>query len=752
MAFTCYWLKNKKPTEFAVTLLKPLKNCTTNDLNKSAFAASYDQINNVAYCGTVPQYATMNRSDTVWYRAVACADLDLNTTVYFSSVSNESVYRRTLILAVPLGTQITSYTKTTLPDNVYLVFDVQADNKLIYTEPLTDMHLSTPLRHCLDDTVFSYAKAADTISDGTVNYQLYPVLMYVMDGHTFITPTEPYSTPTVYENQPVCGFTEGIPCFDDSGVKLCLGSNPNTQQHEQSLALMCSDNGEYDSVTIANTVSSINSNVKIDYRTISQEPNQLCLHRDVVLSADNYNDIVAQYGFTFVNTFTGELYEPTMRDRIVEGYKQLVNTPVKLRSSKSINSNNIRTVPPAADAQVSNEREYYTVGIGVSRTWQVRKYSINDLENPTIVEDLGAATLFKAVYIEADGTFEYFAGDDHLSLVTEGMPWLVLIRASDNALYVKRVGADIDTAYQLDTDVEQASVCRGWKSDVYKVDAGLIVAYRKANGVYIRVHHPVKGTIVWDTAQTITDEHVDHVEVKRLNDFRIGIFTTNPNKLYLSERYYIGGTTKTEYLEPEITSDFSVFSFTAEDGPHDDLAIESVVLRNHQEFWVKANYPFYWRDTTWNDVSTLSVPAGFSIDSYRIEQGYLVIRMNQPYSSANIHNEFRIRALNRIRFYRTEHSIPICPQIDIIYDLPAEGYTTETLTPVITGSWSFAMKPQETMVGYHIETLRPNITGTVQIVARPANDIPNTNTERLNVAITNATVTIAVEQTGVTPV
>ena len=58
MSIKCHWIKDNQTTEFTVTLLKPLKECIFTDFNKNAFAASYDQINNVAYVGTIPQKAT----------------------------------------------------------------------------------------------------------------------------------------------------------------------------------------------------------------------------------------------------------------------------------------------------------------------------------------------------------------------------------------------------------------------------------------------------------------------------------------------------------------------------------------------------------------------------------------------------------------------------------------------------------------------------------------------------------------------
>lgn len=765
MSILCHWIdKDNQKTEFAVTLLKPLKDCTIHDFNQSAFAASYDQINNVAYTGPLPQKATADSINTVWFNTGNSIDF---STLHFSVKNDSQLYRRTLVLAVPQHTEISAITRQDINDNVYLVWEVQSLNKLVLVNSVqyrtdylrTKLNFSQPLRHCLYGTTFDYDNAATLITDGIVNYQLIPVFMYIVNDHVFITQNDVYSTPYADCLNTICGFTDGIPCFDDPDIKLCLGVNPNDRPNAVTLS-----SGYYDNITnsvhgdmlnIYDCSSPVNADIKLSIYSEQDSPELMYLQRGVLLNIDCYTACASQYGFIFINNITNEVYEPALRDGIVEGYKELVNKPVKFRSLSN-NNTQLRTVPPVSDVRVSNESEYYTVGIGINGRWQVRKYSINDTTNPEIVEDIGSASEILAAYLEADGDFDYFVGDSHISLVTSGMPWLVVIRASDKHMYVKKVLADVQsTAVLLDTDVEQASICRGWKSDKFDVDAGLIVAYRKRTGVYMRAYYKIEGQYVWDTVQILSGIAADRVEVKRLNDFRIGVYTysgTYENQVWLSPRYYIGGTTKTEYLEPAITSDFSVFSFTAEDGPHDDLAIESVVLKNHREFWVKANYRFYWRDTSWNDILATSVPSGFTIESYWIEDGYLVIRMSQTYQSDYIHNEFRIKAMNRIRFYRTEQSIPICPQIDIIYDKPAEGFTTENLNVAITGSWNFVMKPQETLTGYHTETLNTNISGMISINMLPAVDVPGYHTETLNVSITNASVTIVVEQTGVTPV
>ena len=766
MSIKGYWIKDNQNTEFTVTLLKPLRDCVMSDFDKSAFSASYDQINNVAYVGVLPQNATTNSTDSVWFNTGNSIDFN---TLCFSSKNDTKLYRRTLVIAVPQYTEINSFITDTLPDNVYLVSDIQAHNKLVLVNSVqyrNDFHrinlnFSKPLVHCLTGTVFDYAEGSDLITDGNVNYQLYPVFLYVVNNQIFITQNEPYSISAVDCYNAVCGFTDGIPCFDNQDIKLCLGVNPSERIEpvpiQSAYYKNIAESVYGDMLNIYNCPSTVNADIKLSIYSEQDSYERLYLQRGVLLNQDCYTACVSQYGFVFINDITNEIYEPAMRDSIVEGYKELVYKPVKFRLLSKSGSDTVqtRTVPPIADVQISNEREYYTVGIGINNRWQVRKYSINDPDNPELIEDLGPANVLTAAYVEAEGTFEYFAGDEHVSLVTEGLPWLVVIRASDKHMYVKRVGDPVSTCVLLDTDVEQASICRGWKSDKYNVDAGVIVAYRKANGVYIRVYAAIDGTYIWQPAQLMLDEAVESVSVKRLNDFRIGIYLTEPNRVILSDRYYIGGTSKTEYLYPRISEpEFKVWSVTAVDGEHADLQITNIeVINNGRDFQVTANYPFYSRDDTWNDISVVQVASGYSLESYYIDNGKLILHMNKAYQSPYIRAEFKIQLYNRIRFYRTPQSIPICPELTILYYNPARGYNTETFTPQVSNvSASIVTKRMTTYSGTHIETFKPAVTADCSMITRQMHTHSGTHTETFKPSINNVVCSFTTEQSGDTPI
>lgn len=396
---------------------------------------------------------------------------------------------------------------------------------------------------------------------------------------------------------------------------------------------------------------------------------------------------------------------------------------------------------------ISNEREFWTVGYSEWGRWQVRKASVDDPYTYRLIEDLGPE--LKAAYIEADGEFVYQAGLRHISLVTDQIPWLFVITTSGK-LYVKKVAEDINNAILLDTDVEQACVCRGWKSLQHNVDAGLIVVYRKQTGVFLRAYYPISGVYTWDVVQIVSGQSASHVEVKRLNDFRIGVLIDN--ELLISTRYYIGGTAKSEFFNPILDSDFTVLSFTQPTGEHADFKIDQVELKDNIEFWVKGNYPFYSLDPRWSDLSiTTSVTSGQGIDRYWIEDGYLKIRMLQPILSALAYMSFRIRAVNRIRFVRTPQSKPVCPQIDIIYQAPPQPYH-ETLRPVLSSTLQLSfVQPRHHQVGY-AEQLFTVLSNSLSISLIEVSELRNRYEESLSVVFTNQLSPIVTEQVGDKPI
>lgn len=398
---------------------------------------------------------------------------------------------------------------------------------------------------------------------------------------------------------------------------------------------------------------------------------------------------------------------------------------------------------------ISNEKEFWTVGYSQWGRWQVRKAPVDQPDKYTLIEDLGPE--LKAAYLEADGDFIYKAGEEHLSLITSGVPWLFVITTSGK-LYVKKVAEPLDTAILLASGVLQASPCRGWKSDEYDVDSGLAVAYRKSNGVYLRLYLEISGSYAWDAEQQILNQPVDNVEIRRLNDFRFGIYTTNPNHLFLSERSYIGSTAKTEHVAVKSGIDLDILSFTSVDGPHDDFRV-TAVSPHGDELWVEGNYPFIWRDEAWNDISLTSGSGTQSILGYRIEDGLLKIKFAKRIDSPLAYVAVRVRTDNRIRFERTAQSKPIVPALDIVMQSPPIPYE-ETVAAVKTSlvGWQLRMKVQRLYKRDYEEHAAVSTELEWSVRALPVQDKHSEYSEHATVVSTLVNWSFAVQQTGDLPI
>lgn len=362
---------------------------------------------------------------------------------------------------------------------------------------------------------------------------------------------------------------------------------------------------------------------------------------------------------------------------------------------------------------VSNEKEFYTVGYSERwGRWQVRRSSAELPNQYSLVEDLGPS--LKAAYIEADGDFQYLPGSDHISLITEGLPWLFVI-TDDGRLYAKRVGAPLSEATLLDTDVVQAAVCRGWKSIQFDVDAGLICAYIKATGAYFRAYKLISTDYVWDEVETLTETACTRIDVKRLNDFRLGFYLDNPDRILISERYYIGGTAKTEFVAVTYGSEFNLMSFCREDGEKDPFEVTNVEFHSTTEVWVTGNYPFYSMDPRWDDISYQGTTPNQGVSDWKIEDGILKITLAVPISSIYASLTLKVRGLNRIRFERTPQSRPILPEMAITYSPPMIPFS-ESASVQITTSLQFRCRPvtiytvnssEQVQVGYTVSVNRP---------------------------------------------
>ena len=509
MSITCHWIDtNNQKTEFTVTLLKPLKECTTIDFHKCAFNTSYDQLNNVAYVGTLPQKATENCANTVWFNTSDSIDF---STLHFSSKSTNKFTHKILILAVPQYTEISAFTIDTIPENVYIVSDVQSSHKLMLINSVqyrndylrTQLNFSKPLSHCLDDTVFNYENAASLITDGHVNYQLIPVFMYEVNDKVFITRNEPYSFPVIDTLNEICGFTDGIPCFNEPNLKLCLGVNVNDRQSAVPLSAGYCNNiieSVYgDMINIYSCSSTVNTDIKFSVYSEQSSYTHLQLQRGVLLNKECYTACASQYGFVFVNNITNEIYEPIFQDNVVVSCKELIDTKVTF---ESVSTKKKFTTDKSTETV---NHDYYTVGVSANNRWQVLKHLIDDADNPVIVEDFGPKAVISNAY-----------------LTEEELPWLAVIRASDGHMYLKRIGAKMNTAILVARDVKNAAI--------YSTEDSVIVAYTTDTGVFVKQYHLIANGLIEATVEQLYEDMVDELEIKRIDD-KIYINSYLNNKL-----------------------------------------------------------------------------------------------------------------------------------------------------------------------------------------------------------------------------
>lgn len=160
------------------------------------------------------------------------------------------------------------------------------------------------------------------------------------------------------------------------------------------------------------------------------------------------------------------------------------------------------------------------------------------------------------VAIEYQGTWELSATREWYYLQTEEYPYVFWVD-ENKSLYVQH-WKDATTRVELDTDVDQISVCKGWNSRFFPdQDQGLLLGYLKAGTVYYRaLCCQSNGTFLWESAQEVAgiQKNSSFLSVFRTNDFRIGFLTeANQNlQCILSKRNYAGMSIRPECVNAQI--------------------------------------------------------------------------------------------------------------------------------------------------------------------------------------------------------
>lgn len=337
------------------------------------------------------------------------------------------------------------------------------------------------------------------------------------------------------------------------------------------------------------------------------------------------------------------------------------------------------------DTPLSTYNHYMVVGLGLHGRWQIRTAPCSDPDNWTLIEDLGPPTAVKSVCLEADGDFDYKAGNESITLTTTNTPWMAVITTTKK-LYVKQVCADISTAQLIDTDVEEAALCRGWKSARYNVDAGLILVYRKFQGVFIRRYREVNGEMIWEAEEPLLEyDYCTHIEVKRLNDFRIAVFVNNPNRVLVTDRYYIGGTAKTEYVDVSLKPWANVCAFSMVGEPAEQtFKVERCYMETETKVRMHCNYPIVSFDSEYPNL-TLTDDYNYSkLVEYYIRNGDLVCILDKPkYSSYNT-IRIVIPSINRILYEITPQFKRTIPGGQYaVENKPITEYISVQLTPAV---------------------------------------------------------------------
>ena len=153
--------------------------------------------------------------------------------------------------------------------------------------------------------------------------------------------------------------------------------------------------------------------------------------------------------------------------------------------------------------------------------------------------------------IEFDGTWTVDPTNTWYYLKTQEYPYIFTVEDGD--LYCQHWN-DTDTRVLLAEDVEQISVCKGWKNSIdIELDQGLIVGYIRDGEVFYRALCTQEDeSIVWENETHVTSmgQDNDTLSVIRTNDFRVGFLTEKSGEIYLalSTRTYAGMSVRPEAL------------------------------------------------------------------------------------------------------------------------------------------------------------------------------------------------------------
>lgn len=209
--------------------------------------------------------------------------------------------------------------------------------------------------------------------------------------------------------------------------------------------------------------------------------------------------------------------------------------------------------------------EIWIVGNDAGKTL-VRKRDYNE-ENVNVTWTAVAAMgYFKAGAIEFNGQWVLRAAAGKYTLNTEEVPYLFLV-TEEGQLWAYH-GPNDEVPFLLDTSVTMVRACRAYSSiDYPEQDQGLIVAYLKTDGTawYKQyVWNVYSQQFYWLPEVQIGTDSWNHINVSRLNDYRVSFQLSNSEKnLWIySDRTWVGQATPPEFfsLYPVYTDKSAIYS------------------------------------------------------------------------------------------------------------------------------------------------------------------------------------------------
>lgn len=182
-----------------------------------------------------------------------------------------------------------------------------------------------------------------------------------------------------------------------------------------------------------------------------------------------------------------------------------------------------------------------------------------------------AGSLGKALHaaIEFDGSWVLRVGAGQYTIETEEIPYIFIVTEENKLLAYH--GIDDEEPYELDTDVTFVRACRAYSSIEYpEQDQGLIVAYLKTDKTaWYRqyVWNEDRQRFYWLTEVQIGTDTWDHINVSRLNDYRVSFQLSNSEKnLWIySDRTWVGQATPPEIfnLYPSYEDKSAIYSLAS---------------------------------------------------------------------------------------------------------------------------------------------------------------------------------------------